>query len=64
MPLDFAITSVSHTSEYVFMGIMAGVNVTLTASSLLRHGVAYSAFSTALKHGVLQSAQEELAATG
>jgi dihydroorotate dehydrogenase (fumarate) len=39
VPVDFAITSGVHTYEDVLKGIMAGANVTMMASELLRHGV-------------------------
>jgi dihydroorotate dehydrogenase (fumarate) len=39
VPVDFAITSGVHTYEDVIKGIMAGANVTMMASELLRHGV-------------------------
>ncbi len=39
VPVDFAITSGVHTYEDVLKGLMAGANVTMTASELLRNGV-------------------------
>ena len=39
VPVDFAITSGVHTYEDVLKGVMAGANVTMMASELLRHGV-------------------------
>lgn len=39
VPVDFAITSGVHTYEDVLKGIMAGANVTMMASELLRNGV-------------------------
>lgn len=39
MPIDFAITSGVHTHEDVIKGLMAGANVTMMASELLRNGV-------------------------
>ncbi len=39
IPVDFAITSGVHTYEDVLKGIMAGANVTMMASELLRNGV-------------------------
>lgn len=38
VPVDFAITSGVHTYEDVLKGIMAGANVTMMASELLRNG--------------------------
>jgi dihydroorotate dehydrogenase (fumarate) len=37
--VDFAITSGVHTHEDVLKGVMAGANVTMMASELLRNGV-------------------------
>ena len=39
VPVDFAITSGVHTYEDVLKGVMAGANVTMMASELLRNGV-------------------------
>jgi dihydroorotate dehydrogenase (fumarate) len=39
VPVDFAITSGVHTSQDVLKGIMAGANVTMMASELLRNGI-------------------------
>lgn len=39
VPVDFAITSGVHTHEDVVKGVMAGDNVTMLASELLRNGV-------------------------
>ena len=39
VPIDFAITSGVHTHEDVLKGLMAGANVTMMASELLRNGV-------------------------
>ncbi len=39
VPVDFAITRGVHTYEDVLKGIMAGANVTMMASELLRNGV-------------------------
>jgi dihydroorotate dehydrogenase (fumarate) len=39
IPLDLALTSGVHTFEDVLKGIMAGANVTMMASELLRHGI-------------------------
>ncbi|MEZ4699213.1 MAG: dihydroorotate dehydrogenase-like protein [Rhodothermales bacterium] len=39
VPVDFAITSGVHTFEDVLKGVMAGANVTMMASELLKHGI-------------------------
>jgi dihydroorotate dehydrogenase (fumarate) len=39
VPVDFALTSGVHTAEDVLKGLMAGANVTMMASELLRNGV-------------------------
>lgn len=39
VPVDFAITSGVHSHEDVLKGVMAGANVTMMASELLRNGV-------------------------
>lgn len=39
VPVDFAITSGVHTYEDVIKGVMAGANVTMMASELLKNGV-------------------------
>lgn len=39
VPLDFAITSGVHTHQDVLKGLMAGANVTMMASELLRNGI-------------------------
>jgi dihydroorotate dehydrogenase (fumarate) len=39
IPVDFAITSGVHTYEDVLKGLMAGANVVMTTSELLKHGI-------------------------
>ncbi|MCB0039705.1 MAG: dihydroorotate dehydrogenase-like protein, partial [Caldilinea sp.] len=39
VPVDFAVTSGVHTYEDVLKAVMAGANVTMMASELLRNGV-------------------------
>lgn len=39
VPVDFAITSGVHTHEDVLKGLMAGANITMMASELLRYGI-------------------------
>jgi dihydroorotate dehydrogenase (fumarate) len=39
VPLDFALTGGVHTAEDVLKGLMAGANVVMMTSALLKHGV-------------------------